>query len=203
MTVKETILEETLGLFQKEGIEAYSEEELRNKLDISQATYNELFRSKEELVRQTVLFDIEKQKNHHKNLLKNAGSAIEEILILLQDGIKNINITSPAYIIDLQQHYGAVWNICLNHLNTYSYHQIYDILNRGVQEGEFRKDINLQLVTKIILEMVGLLLNPQVFPPDRYNLAEVYRSIYLYYIRGICTETGSKKAEGYFSTYTI
>jgi hypothetical protein len=177
MTVKETILEETLGLFQKEGIEAYSEEELRNKLDISQAT--------------------------HKNLLKNAGSAIEEILILLQDGIKNINITSPAYIIDLQQHYGAVWNICLNHLNTYSYHQIYDILNRGVQEGEFRKDINLQLVTKIILEMVGLLLNPQVFPPDRYNLAEVYRSIYLYYIRGICTETGSKKAEGYFSTYTI
>ncbi|MBK0404229.1 TetR/AcrR family transcriptional regulator [Adhaeribacter sp. BT258] len=203
MTFKETLLDEALALFQQEGVEANTEPELRSKLDISQATFNELFASKASLVRETVLHDIEKQKKHHLNITQNAHSAIEEILILLQDGIKNIKVTNPAYVTDLQQHYPEVWEIALDHLNTYSYHQIYDILNRGVQAGEFRKDINLQLVTKIMLEMVGLLLNPQTFPPDRYNLSEVYRSIYLYYIRGICTDSGSKVAEKFFSTYNI
>jgi AcrR family transcriptional regulator len=203
MTIKETILDEALALFQQEGIEANPEAELRSKLDISQATFNELFGSKANLVRETVLHDIEKQKAHQHNITRNAQSAIEEILILLQDGVKNIQISNPAYVIDLQQHYPDVWDIALDHLNTYSYHQIYDILNRGIQAGEFRKDINLQLVTKIMLEMASLLLNPLTFPPDRYNLSEVYRSIYLYYIRGICTETGSKAAERFFAAYNI
>ena len=203
MTVKDTILEETYNLFRNEGIEAYSEEELRSRLDISQATYNELFAGKEDMVRQTLLYDMERQKTYQKKLLENAQNAIEEILILIQDGIKNMQNTNPAFIIDIQQHYPAVWALCLEHLNTYSYHQIYDILNRGVQAGEFRKDLNLQLVTKIMLEMVSLLLNPQVFPPDRYNLSEVYRSIYLYYIRGICSDGGAKSADTFFAKYTI
>ncbi|MFC5270784.1 TetR/AcrR family transcriptional regulator [Adhaeribacter terreus] len=202
-TVKDTILGETIILFQQEGIEAFSEDELRQKLDISQATFNELFSSKANLVRQTLLFDIEKQQKYQKELVKDAKSAIEEILLMIQNGIKNMKATNPAYILDLQQHYPEVWQIALDHLNTHSYHQIYDILNRGVQGGEFRKDLNLQLVTKIMLEMVGLLLNPQVFPPERYSLSEVYRSIYLYYIRGICTENGAKNADNFFAKYSV
>jgi AcrR family transcriptional regulator len=202
-TVKDTILGETIALFQKEGIEAFSEEQLRQKLDISQATFNELFSSKANLVREALLFDIERQKDYQKELVKDAQSAIEEILIMIQDGIKNMQATNPAYIFDLQQHYPKVWQIALDHLNTHSYHQLYDILNRGVQAGEFRKDLNLQLVTKIMLEMLSLMLNPQVFPPDRYNLSEVYRSIYLYYIRGICTENGAKNADNFFARYSV
>lgn len=203
MNVKDTILEEAVALFQREGIEANSEEQIRQKLDISQATYNELFSSKESLVRQAVLFDMEQQKILQANLVKNAKSAIDEILILIQDGIQNMKETNMAYVGDLINHYPKVWELCLDHLNTHSYHQTYDILNRGVQAGEFRKDINMQLVTKIMLEMLGLLLNPVTFPPDKYNLAEVFRSIYLYYIRGICTDSGARAAENYFAKLSL
>ena len=199
MTVKETLLNETIQLFQQAGIEAYSEEDLRKELEISQATYNELFSNKANLVREAILYDIEKQKKLQQELLDKAVNAIEEILLLLQDGIKNIKATNPVYIYDLQKYYPEVWEIALNHFNTYSYYQLHDILNRGVQAGDFRKDINLQLVTKIMLEMLTLLLNPGVFPPDRYNLSEVYRSIYLYYIRGICTDKGAQNADSFFA----
>jgi hypothetical protein len=70
-------------------------------------------------------------------------------------------------------------------------------------QGYFRKDINLQLVTKIILEQFNLIINPHVFPPDRYDMGEVFRSIYLYYVRGLCTDKGSKLAEEYFSKSNI
>ena len=203
MNIKDTILEEAIKLFQKEGIEANSEEAIRQKLDISQATYNGLFANKEDLVKQAIEHDMQVQEEFQKKILKNAESSVDEILILIQNGIKNMQETNPVYISDLIQHYPRVWKICLEYLNSRSYYQLYDILNRGVQAGDFRKDLNLQLVTKIMLEMVSLMLNPQTFPPDKFNLAEVYRSIYLYYIRGLCTDSGAKNAETYFAKLSI
>ena len=203
MNVKDTILEEAIKLFQREGIDSNTEDQLRQKLDISQATYKELFSSKEDLVRQAIEYDIAVQEEFKKNLLKKANTSVEEILILIQQGIKDMKETNPAYISDIIQHYPRVWEMCLDYLNTHSYHQIYDILNRGVQSGDFRKDINMQLVTKIMLEMATMLLNPNTFPPERFNLSEVYRSMYLYYIRGLCTDSGAKSAENYFSNLSI
>lgn len=203
MNIKDTILEEAIHLFQAEGIESNSEEAIRQKLDISQATYNELFASKEDLVRQAIQHDMQVQEQFQKKLLKEAGNSVDELLLLIQNGIKNMRETNPVYLSDLIQHYPRVWQMCLEYLNSHSYFQLYDILNRGVQAGDFRKDVNLQLVTKIMLEMVSLLLNPQTFPPDKFNLAEVYRSIYLYYIRGLCTDSGARNAEAYFSKLSL
>ena len=43
------------------------------------------------------------------------------------------------------------------------------------------------------------MLNSHIFPPDRYNMSEVFRSIFLYYIRGICTDKGARIAAGHFA----
>ncbi|MFD1184645.1 hypothetical protein [Pontibacter rugosus] len=48
-----------------------------------------------------------------------------------------------------------------------------------------------------------MLLNPAIFSPELYDLSEVFRSMYLYYVRGLCTEQGSKFAEAYFSRSSI
>ncbi|MBU6119692.1 hypothetical protein [Hymenobacter siberiensis] len=50
-----------------------------------------------------------------------------------------------------------------------------------------------------MLEQLNVMLNPQVFPPDRYNMREVFRSIFLYYIRGICTDDGARIAAEHFA----
>ena len=57
----------------------------------------------------------------------------------------------------------------------------------------------LQLVTKILIEQVNMLLDPQIFPPARVNMSAVFRSIFLYYIRGICTDNGARIAAGHFA----
>ncbi|QCR23950.1 TetR/AcrR family transcriptional regulator [Pontibacter sp. SGAir0037] len=202
MTFLETILGEILQVFKNEGIETNSEQNLIKRLDIRQSTFHELFSDKGDMVKKTVAFDLEEQKRAHAAILAEASSAVEKIIILLQDGIKNIRQTNPAYVIDLRTHYPEAWQMCLDHLNSFSYHEISGILNEGILSGDFRKDINIQLVTKIILEQLNMMLNPTVFPPDYFNLAEVFRSIYLYYVRGLCTERGGKLAEEIFSRLT-
>jgi len=188
-----------LRIFKTEGIEINSEEELIRKLDIRKSTYHELFRSKAEMVKQVTVYNIEKQKAEQRQLLAEAGNPVEEIMILLRNGITQMQVTNPTFIMDLQQHYPESWALTLDYLSNYSQHLNAEIINKGILQGYFRRDINLQLVTKIILEQFFMMINPSVFPPERYNLSEVFRSIYLYYVRGICTELGGKMAEAYFA----
>ncbi|GAB3824843.1 hypothetical protein GCM10028895_33730 [Pontibacter rugosus] len=81
-------------------------------------------------------------------MLQNAVNPVEEIFLVLQQGIKELRQLNPAYLADLQQHYPEVWQLVVEHLNTYNYHLDLDILNRGILQGYFRKDINLQLVRR-------------------------------------------------------
>ncbi|WP_299706467.1 TetR/AcrR family transcriptional regulator [uncultured Pontibacter sp.] len=202
MTFLETILDELLQIFKREGIEANSDEELIRKLDIRQSTFHELFFSRENMVKQVILYDIEVQSKHQSALLAKATNPVEEIMILLKDGIKNIREINPIYIADLQK-YPEAWQISMQNVIDNNQHVNAEILNRGILQGYFRRDINLQLVTKIILEQFFMMINPVSFPPDKYDLSEVFRSIFLYYVRGICTDQGGKMAEEFFSRNTI
>lgn len=202
MTFLETILDELLQIFKREGIEAHTEEDFIRKLDIRSSTYKELFSSRADMVRQVTLFDIEQQKQDQAQMLAKANNPIEEIMMLLLDGIKKIREINPVYIADMQR-YPEAWQLSMDHVSSNNQYVNADILNRGILQGYFRKDINLQLVTKIILEQFFLMINPTVFPPDKYDLSEVFRSIYLYYVRGICTDTGGRMAEEFFSRNSL
>lgn len=199
MALLENVLEKILHLFQAEGIEDNKEEDIIRKAGIPGPTYQELFFSKADMVKQVMLFDIEAQKREQAQLLAKARNPVEEIMILLQNGISKLKIINPIMISDLQQHYPDSWALTHDYFTNYSHHQNSQILNKGILQGYFRKDINLQLVTKIIMEQFFMIINPAVFPPGRYDLAEVFRSTYLYYVRGICTEMGGKMAEEYFA----
>ena len=202
MTFLETILDELLKIFKKHGINSYTEQELIELLDIRQSTFDELFPSREDMVNKVVRHNNEIQVQQHKVLLATASNAVEEIVLLLQYGIKDIQTIGPQYIKDLQS-YPEAWQIGIDFLNTYSYHQLYDIINKGIVEGLFRKDINIQVVVKIILEQIFMIINPVAFPSDKYDLSEVFRSVYLYYMRGLCTDKGGKLAEEFFSKNSL
>ncbi|MDB5262840.1 MAG: TetR/AcrR family transcriptional regulator [Adhaeribacter sp.] len=199
MTLKETIIQEAQILFKREGLDNLTEAYILNKLDISQATFREIFRSIPDLVNQVVEYDLAVQRHVHKGLLAQSPNAVVDIMHLLIDGINQVKEINPLYYLHLQQNYPAAWKIVMEHLYSYSYPQIHGIINKGILEGNFRQDINIQLVTKIIMEQLNMLLNPVLFPPDRFNLAEVFRSIFLYYLRGLCTDIGAKQAENFFA----
>lgn len=198
MTFLETILDELLHIFKREGIEANTDEDLISKLDIRQSTFHELFSSRENMVKQVILYEIEVNNRRQAEMLAKATNPVDEIMFLLRDGIEAIRQVNPVYIADLQK-YPEAWQMSLQNVADNNQHVNAEILNRGILQGYFRKDINLQLVTKIILEQFFMMINPASFPPAKYDLSEVFRSIYLYYVRGICTDLGGKLAEAYFA----
>jgi AcrR family transcriptional regulator len=199
MTVQETILEESLYLFSRHGIRALSEAQLRAHLGISEAAFDEFFRNKTELVRKTVVYLIKKLRYEHGKTYSQSHSAVEATLLMLKNASTRLDTFNPHFFRDLQRYYPEGWQLYVDYLHTFAYQQIYQILNRGVVRGEFRKDINLELVTKIMIEMYIQLLNPAIFPPARYNLGEVFRSFFLYYMEGLCTNHTYRLVEKFFA----
>src|SRR5690606_22879029 len=125
--------------------------DLIRKLDIRQSTFHELFSGREDMVKQAILFDIEVENRRQMDLLSKASNPVEGVMTLLLDGIKVIKQVNPVYIGDLQK-YPEAWHMSMQNVIDNNRHINAEILNRGILQGYFRKDLNLQLVTKIIIE---------------------------------------------------
>ncbi|SHI46634.1 transcriptional regulator, TetR family [Hymenobacter daecheongensis DSM 21074] len=199
-TLRDTLLEEALRIFQTKGITNISLEQIMSALDVSPATFHEMFQDKEDLVLQVTQHDISRQKAEHAQLFQRVDNAVARLLSLLEMGIRDLRkVTSPDYFADLIHHYPRAWEMGQQHLAEYSYPQIHSLLNEGILQKTLRGDINIALVSKIIIEQLYMVLNEQIFPPSRYDVAEVFRSVYLYYMRGLCTEEGLKTASTHFA----
>ena len=151
------------------------------------------------LVHATILGYIERQKSEHGALYTQFPSAVERLYGLLKIGLRNMTTVPKYFHTDIQAHFPRTWETLMDYLANYSAPLLQQLLNDGIRSRMFRSDINIQLVTKILIEQLNLMLNPQVFPPDRYNMAEVFRSIFLYYVRGIYTDEGARVAAEHFA----
>lgn len=193
------VLDNAFAIFIRDGVADLSAEQLARKLDLSPDLFRELFTSPENLLLESVRHNLAEDKRELTQELAAATNPAEELMILVATGIRKSNRYHTIFFEELQQHHPEVWSLYQKYIHDDTFHLVYDILNRGVVQGAFRKDINLALVTKILFEQLNMLLNPRTFPPERYALEEVFRSIFLYYVRGLCTEQGMRLSETFFT----
>jgi len=198
-TFTATSLEAAMPVFHRRGLHAASDAELAQAVGLSEDELKARFPTRADLVKHATLADIERQKREHVALYAKYPSAVERLYALLQMGLRDMSGVPGQFYGEMQTGFPQAWDAGMEHLATYSAPQLQQLLNDGIRTRLFRSDINIQLVTKIIMEQLNLLLNPQVFPPDRFNMSEVFRSIFLYYVRGICTEEGSRVAAEHFA----
>jgi AcrR family transcriptional regulator len=192
-------LETAVHVFYQQGLRTATEQALASALSTSVAELKGQFPDRAALVHGVLLADLERQKREHAALYKQYVSAVERLYGLLQMGLRDLTSVPGTFYVDLQNHYPQTWDAVMEHLATYSAPQLQQLLNDGIRNKLFRSDININLVTKILMEQLNMTLNPHVFPPERYNMAEVFRSIFLYYIRGICTDEGARIAAEHFA----
>ena len=188
-----------MPVFYQHGLAAAPDSKLATALGTTPAALLAQFPSRELLVHHAMLADLERQKQEHIDLYAEFPTAVERLYGLLRLGLRDLAQMPDAFYGELQAGYPLTWEAVLNHLNTYSAPQLQQLLNDGIRAKLFRSDINIQLVTKIILEQLNMMLNPLIFPPERFSPAEVFRSIFLYYIRGICTDEGARIAAEHFA----
>ena len=197
MDIKDRIIQEASQLFMKFGIRNITMDHIAENLGVSKRTIYENFKDKDELLNLCLESGMKKQKKRYKETIKNSVNIIEAILTFIRNSVNALNIINPVFFSDLQKYYPSQWNKYIEVNNSQNLDKTIQLLKMGVEEGFFRKCINLEIVGKLILEQFNLLNNQDIFPEDRYSKVEVFENIAINFTRGIATTKGLSYLEKY------
>lgn len=201
MELRERILQEADQLFHAYGIRSVSMDDIARKLGISKKTIYQYYKDKDELVCVMVHEMLSHDIREFQLISERAKDAIEEMLLGAEQVKKMIRTVNPVVVFDLQKYHPQAWNIYRTFKEQHFLGALIRLLQRGVAEGYFRKEINIEVLAKMRVEQVQMGFDPTLFPFDKYNVMEVQWEFFDHFIHGIVTLKGYSKLVQYRQAY--
>jgi len=167
-------------------------DEIASQCGISKKTIYLSFGNKDELV--DAVMDEQVQRNSSRCELDNkiATNAIHEIFLsmdMVQEMLGDIN---PTTISDLQKFHPVSFAKFLKFKESYLYDMIYKNIIWGIQDGLYRSDLNMDIVTRLRLNNMFLPFNQEVFPAAKYSIVEVELQSLEHFLYGLATTKAHK-----------
>ncbi|HBC77482.1 MAG TPA: hypothetical protein DEO60_15840 [Bacteroidales bacterium] len=190
MDYRQKIIEEGATMFRTYGIRAVTMDMLASQLGISKRTIYEVFSDKDELLKGVLAWMLERQRDLMGRILGESDNVIEAIFKMLDMMMDHFHKMSPAFQMDMKRLHREMWKDPVESFDLPYFSNNADILKRGIEEGVFRGDIDVEITNKCLLEVARVTNDRNVFPPDYFENKDVVRSFYINYLRGISTQKG-------------
>jgi AcrR family transcriptional regulator len=174
-------------------------DDIASQLSISKKTIYLYFADKDALVDAIMDIEINKSKSDCIECSNRSENAIHEIILSLESMSKDMSDTNPIVLHDLQKFYYPTFLKLVNLKNQFFAKIISDNLYRGIKEGYYEEDINVDVLTKMRIETIMLPLQQDIFPTDKFDFIKVNEIIIMHFIKGIVTERGRKLLAKYKS----
>lgn len=202
MDYRERIVEKAAEMFRTYGIRAVTMDMLAHEMGISKRTIYEVFSDKEEVLKGVLKWMGQKQKDVMDRVLKESDNVIEAVFRILDIMSDHFRNTSPAFRLDMKKyHNDAVKMIDVNGSSPYSEGNTM-ILKRGIEEGLFRDDIDIDITNRCLYEVARMTHDKDLFPPDDFPDRDVLSNFFISYLRGISTQRGLELIDHYERTLT-
>jgi AcrR family transcriptional regulator len=193
------IIEGARELFFRHGMKSVTMDDLAGHLGISKKTLYQYYNDKDALVFDITTREIRLHAAAVAEIRKQSADAIQEILSAMKIMSAMMNKIAPTVFYDLQKYYKNSWKSFTDFKNHQMCDFIEENLRRGIRQGLYRKELNLKIMARLRLEELQLGFNPEVFPPDRFNIFEVQLSMMEHFLHGIVTLKGYEFIEKYKS----
>lgn len=197
METKERIIQEAKNLFLRLGIRSVSMDEIATQLGISKKTVYQHFQDKDELVDRVLQMQINNMQAETIETVQSASNAIEEIFNTMDMMVKHSRNMNPMVLFDLQKYHLSSFQKFHAYKNDFLLNIISNNLKKGVEEGLYRSDIKIEILSKFRLETLMIGFNMDAFPSDKYNVTEVSLVIIENFLYGLATEKGFNMIESY------
>ena len=190
MDYRQKIIEEGAMMFRTYGIRAVTMDMLASQLGISKRTIYEVFSDKDELLKGVLLWMMVKQREVMKRIFTESENVIEAIFKMLDLMMDHFQKMSPAFQMDMKRLHRDLYKNPEELADLPYFSNNSEIIKRGIEEGVFRNDIDVEITNKCLLEVARMSNDKNVFPPDDFSNKDVIRNFYINYLRGISTQKG-------------
>jgi TetR/AcrR family transcriptional regulator, cholesterol catabolism regulator len=192
METKEKILLKANDLYMRYGIRSVTMDEIALQSGVSKKTIYQFYKDKDELVEAVVNEKIKYTEQCCDGDVSKSINAVEEIfktIDMLEEVFKNMN---PSVMFDLKKYHNNAFIKLEKHKSEYVYNMVKDNLERGIAEGLYRQDINLEILARYRVESMMLPFNPEFYFKTKNSLVDVETEILLHYLHGITNPKGYK-----------
>jgi TetR/AcrR family transcriptional regulator, cholesterol catabolism regulator len=190
MEIRERIIEEAAKLFRMYGIKAVTMDSLGSQLGISKRTIYEVFSDKDELLISVLQNMAERQRILVNKIMDDSESAIHAIFRLLETSRDHLQNMSPAFQADLKKYHYEVLMKKYEKCEMPDYRANIQVIERGIKEKHFRKDINPEIVNRCLYLLGRSTMDFELYPFEDFSRREVIKNVFINYMKGISTIEG-------------
>lgn len=186
----QTIIERTVELFFEYGIRNLNMDDISRSLGISKKTLYQYVKSKEDLIEKLFYYDEMKWDLEMSELKVNEMNAIE---ILVQVSLKVFNEMgrfNPKLKFELKKYYEPIFQRFMVRKQDHIFTQISRNIEKGIAEGIYRADVNVELVAGLYVRNLVMMHNNDNCFHGNITFNQVFEVMFENHIRAISTPEG-------------
>jgi TetR/AcrR family transcriptional regulator, cholesterol catabolism regulator len=176
--------------YMKYGIKSITMDDISKELGISKKTLYMYVTDKDDLVGKFIDYEIELRQAEICNCFRVGFNAIEELFEITLFMNKLMREQNPATEHDLKKYYPHYYQKIVKTRREGIYNYILLNLKKGIREGLYRKDLEVEIIAKLYLSRSESIHTSDIFTVDEFTSLKLFIVHLTYHVRGIATEQG-------------
>lgn len=189
------LLQKSRELFMKFGIKNLTMDDIARELCISKKTIYQSVDNKAELVEKVMQDYLQEDNANLEEIYAKSKDAIDEMIAIIGYIIQSVQGLNSTAVHDMKVHYPQAWSLYNKYRFDNTLRRVTLNMERGVKEGVYRDEINIDILSRIYVGGIDVLLNQEFFPAKQYQFLDTYKEFLGYHLRGIVTLKGLKLLE--------
>jgi hypothetical protein len=194
---RKQIMRRAESLFMRFGIKSVSMDDIARELGLSKKTLYQFFENKGDLILKTIESHLQEEMCDMDLIHSNAENALQEIMLLARHIIGQFQELSPSVVYDLKKYYPEAWTQMDKMQREHVYQSILDNLKRGIAEGDYRNDLNPEIMARLHVGSLYLPIDQSLFPVREFQPDQVFKEYIYHFVRGVASEQGLDKMTKY------
>lgn len=190
MEIREKIMQTAGRLFIENGVKQITMDTISQSIGASKRTIYENFKDKNDLLYNVLTEGIISNKKEALRIIETSTNVIEALFLIGNFHQKMFGSINPLFFTDIKKYHSQVFDKVLKSDQFRNYEITYTLLKRGVNEGIFRKEINIEIVNLFIHHALDFF--PKFEDQIGCSHAFVAEWVHLPYLRGLCTDKGNE-----------
>ena len=168
-------------------------DDICRELGISKKTLYQYVESKSDLIAKILQITFGEHGKRMLELIEGEHNAIDELLAVSRKVCLNMQNFNPSIIFDLHKYYPEIYKTHYDAKMIAIFNDIKANLNKGITEGLYRDDMDVDLVSRLYVQKLEDVHTPSFLASmatDVVSYANVFHVMFDNHIRGICNATG-------------
>jgi AcrR family transcriptional regulator len=195
--MQERILLKSRDLMLQSGLRQVTMDDLAHQLGISKKTVYLYYKDKDDLVKAVVNLELKNHELSCEACKTKAENAIHEMFLVMENMKAMTQTMNPNSMMELEKHFSSSFDMIKNHKDEFLFSLIKQNLKKGIEEGCYRKDLDIDIISKFRLETVFIPFNLHLFPLNKFNSIEVHTQLMEHFVYGLMTVKGHELMDKY------